>query len=236
MTDLSRRQRERELMDEPGLDPRDHQRALAGLRRVNFFSHSSGLVWGPIRALAKERSPDPLRVLDLASGGGDVALGVARRASRAGVPLQIDGCDLSATAVDYARHQALLGCYDRVGFFKLDVLRDRLPQGYDVVMCSLFLHHLSEEEVVALLRNMADCAKSLVLVNDLLRSRLGYALAWLGCRLLTRSPIVHVDGPRSVAAAFTSDEALGLAQTAGLTNVTISHHWPQRFLLRWRRA
>src|SRR5439155_9017041 len=97
--------------------------------------------------------------------------------------------------------------------------------GYDVVMCSLFLHHLSDEQAPVLLRAMADAAGSLVLINDLRRSRLGYTLAWLGCRLLTRSPIVHVDGPRSVAAAFSPEEALRIAERAGLHGATISRHW-----------
>jgi 2-polyprenyl-3-methyl-5-hydroxy-6-metoxy-1,4-benzoquinol methylase len=236
MHSLSSRYRQRELMDEPGLASLEHERALDGLRRVNRLSGSSGLLWRAMRGLAEERRGAGLRVLDVASGGGDVALGVARRAARAGIELTIDGCDISPTAVDHAQRQAALGGCGHLRFFQLDVLRDPLPEGYEIVICSLFLHHLSDDEAVGLLGNMSAAARVLVLVDDLRRSRLGYALAWLGCRLLTRSRIVHVDGPRSVAAAFTSAEALRLAQTAGLTGATISHHWPQRFLMRWRRA
>jgi hypothetical protein len=60
-------------------------------------------------------------------------------------------------------------------------------------------------------------------------------LACAGTRLLSRSPVVHVDGPRSVAAAFTPAEALDLAQRAGLTGATVVRRWPCRFLLTWRR-
>ena len=80
-----------------------------------------------------------------------------------------------------------------------------------------------------------SAARRLVLVNDLRRTRFGFALAHLACRLLTRSPIVHHDGPLSVRAAFTSEEALELALEAGLAGAMISHHWPQRFLLSWRK-
>jgi 2-polyprenyl-3-methyl-5-hydroxy-6-metoxy-1,4-benzoquinol methylase len=236
MRDFSRRNRQPELMDDPRIDPAEHARALRGLRRINRISRSSRLVWGPIRKLAHELPPPRLRVLDVASGGGDVAIDLARRAANLGIDASVDGCDFSATAVEHATAQAELAGCRKVKFFALDVLAGPLPQGYDVVMCSLFLHHLSEQEAVRLLRNMATAAGSLVLVNDLCRSRLGYALAWLGCRLLTRSRVVHVDGPRSVAAAFTVDEAARLGQTAGLRDVTISRHWPERFLLHWRRA
>ena len=67
------------------------------------------------------------------------------------------------------------------------------------------------------------------------RNRVGYLMAWFGCRLLTRSPIVRVDGPLSVAAAFTFDEARSLATRAGLAGAAVSGYFPERFLLVWRK-
>jgi hypothetical protein len=54
--------------------------------------------------------------------------------------------------------------------------------------------------------------------------------------VLTTSAVVHVDGPRSVEAAFTLEEVRALADQAGLENATLARHWPYRFLLAWRRA
>jgi hypothetical protein len=82
---------------------------------------------------------------------------------------------------------------------------------------------------------MGEAAGRAVLVDDLVRGRGGFALAWAGCRLLSRSRVVRHDGPVSVAAAFTPAEALSLARRAGLEGATIVRHWPQRFLLEWRR-
>ncbi len=122
-----------------------------------------------------------------------------------------------------------------VRFFTRDVLAGPLPDHYDIVTCSLFLHHLGEDDAVILLESMASAATRLLLVDDLVRGQAGYLLAWLGCRVLTRSKVVHADGPASVAAAFSIDEARALATRAGLERATISRHWPQRFLLSWRR-
>jgi hypothetical protein len=102
-------------------------------------------------------------------------------------------------------------------------------------MCSLFLHHLQTEDAKGLLSRMAEAARRMVLVNDLRRTRLGYALAYFGSRLLSRSRIVHHDGPQSVRAAFTSEEIGNLALEAGLEGATITHHWPERYLLSWRK-
>ena len=161
---------------------------------------------------------------------------IACRANRSGIEAEVDGCDRSPVAVRFSRQQAEKANIDNVSFFELDVKRDSLPEGYHVIMCSLFLHHLEESDAVDLLRAMAGAARHLVLVNDLRRSRLGYGFAWVGCRLLSRSRIVHVDGPLSVAAAFTIEEALELARQSGIAGAKISRHWPQRFLLSWSRT
>ena len=86
-----------------------------------------------------------------------------------------------------------------------------------------------------LLRRMGRASRCLVLVNDLIRSPLGYGLAWAGCRLLSRSPIVHFDGPVSVQGAFQVPEVRTMAALAGLDGVDLRRSWPERYLLCWRR-
>ena len=230
------RERIPELMDDPGIDPVAHRRALAGLARLNALSGSTGVLWGPIRAYAAKHSGRPLRILDVACGSGDVPVGLARRASHLGLNLQIDACDLSPTAVQ-ATEEAVraAGVAERVRVFAHDAIRDPLPGGYDVVTCSLFLHHLSEDDATTILGRMRDASTGLVLVNDLARSWFNYLAVWLVCRVVTRSPVVHFDGPASVRSAFTPTEALALAQRAGLDGATVASRWPCRFLLRWTR-
>jgi hypothetical protein len=99
----------------------------------------------------------------------------------------------------------------------------------------LFLHHLREPDAAALLGRLSEAARHTVVVADLRRTLLGAAFAWIGCRLLSRSEVFRVDGMRSAAAAFTTDEARSLAAEARLTGARVSHVWPQRWLLTWRR-
>jgi 2-polyprenyl-3-methyl-5-hydroxy-6-metoxy-1,4-benzoquinol methylase len=228
---LSRRLRP-ELMDQPGLDPGRHRQALRGLGRINFWSRSAGILWPPIAALARA-SGRPLRVLDIATGGGDLPIRLWHKARRAGLSLVVEGCDVSPVAVAYATEQA-----ERQGagirFSAADALTGDLPADYDVIVCSLFLHHLTEDRAVDLLRRMT-AARRMLLVNDLVRSRPGLLLAQVGTHLLSLSPVVHVDGPRSVEGAFTIEEARGLAERAGLTGATVERRWPCRYLLSWVR-
>jgi 2-polyprenyl-3-methyl-5-hydroxy-6-metoxy-1,4-benzoquinol methylase len=221
-------------MDQPGLDVRAHQRALAALGRANLVSRTAAALWPAIRRAADPGGTAPLRILDLACGGGHVALDLARRAARAGVAIDVVGYDSSPVAVDFARSLAAREGVGTVRFVRGDAVRGTWPDGIDVVVCTLFLHHLDDEDARSLLARAKDAAQRLVVVSDLRRSRLGYFFAWVGCRLLSRSHVFHVDGARSVAAAFTPEEAEALASGAGLTGARVSAHWPQRWLLTWR--
>jgi 2-polyprenyl-3-methyl-5-hydroxy-6-metoxy-1,4-benzoquinol methylase len=221
-------------MDQPGLDPRAHRQALDGIGRSHRISRSAAAMWPAIREVVP-RSGRPLRILDLACGGGQIVVDLARRGARAGMAVEACGVDLSPVAVDYARALAARAGVQQVTFAPLDVAREPLPDAFDVVLCSLFLHHLGDEAAETVLRRMRDAARHLVVVSDLRRTRLGYLFAWAGCRLLSRSRVFHVDGPRSVEAAFAIDEARRLAERAGLTGARVVARWPQRFLLTWRR-
>jgi len=238
--DLTSRQRQPELMDQPGLDERAHRKALAGIERVNNMSRIGHVLWREIDRVIARQDLEKVRVLDIACGGGDLAIRLARHALRRNVDFSIDGCDISITAVTHAKAQAVANNVANAHFFESDALSEsfdeRLQEKYDLVMCSLFLHHLEENQAICLLRKMRDMARHTVIIDDLRRTRLGYGLAWIGCRMLTRSPMVHVDGPLSVQGAFTVDEARSLAEKAGLQNVVITTHWPQRFLMTWQRT
>lgn len=231
--DPHRRLLEPEQMDHPNLDAGVHEQALRGLARINRWSGSAGILWPAICELT-HRVSRKCRLLDVATGAGDVPLALFRKARQAGLLLEVQGCDRSEQAVAFARQRA--GEQDLpVSFFSCNALTEELPTGFDILTCSLFLHHLEEAAAVELLRLLARAAGALVLVNDLRRCRLGFATAWAGTRLLSRSPIVHFDGPQSVAAAFTLEEARSLAARAGLQRVGVEPRWPFRWLLCWEK-
>src|SRR5439155_5152985 len=103
---LDRRDRVPELMDRPGLDPAEHRAALAALARINRLSRSAGVLWPPIARLARAAGR-PVRVLDVATGAGDVPIRLAHEAEAdGGLPITFEGCDISPTAVGEATRRA----------------------------------------------------------------------------------------------------------------------------------
>src|SRR5438876_10901207 len=102
MDSLTRRRLQPEVMDCPDLDQARHWHALRGLARINWLRGSAGILWPSIRQLAKEAKNRPLRILDVAGGGGDVSIALYCRATRAGFSIQIEAADVSPNALTYA--------------------------------------------------------------------------------------------------------------------------------------
>jgi 2-polyprenyl-3-methyl-5-hydroxy-6-metoxy-1,4-benzoquinol methylase len=231
---LKERSVEPEIMDQPDLSPRRHEQALVGLNRINFLSATARSFIRPLVAFQREIGAPSLRILDVACGGGDVTRRLGRAARSRGLDWQLAGCDLSPVAIGHARREAArLGI--KVDYFLHDALSGPAPGPYDAIICSLFLHHLDNDRAVRLLEQMRQTrGVRLVLVNDLNRSLPGLFLAHVACRALSRSDVVHNDGPLSVRAAFTPEEAKGIARGAGLTGYTIRRRWPCRWFLSWR--
>lgn len=225
-----------EWMDDPEIAPQLHHQALDGLRRINYFSQTAKTLADPIARWAHRHPLDrPLRILDLACGGGDVSIALWKQLNRRGIACQVEGWDKSATAVETASELARQQ-QTSARFEQREVLTEEIDGQWDVVFCSLFLHHLTQEESIRLLQRMWRASSQWMLVDDLLRSSFGLFLAHLGCRILTRSPVVHADGPQSVRAAFRREELRELVALAGLPAAEEKPHWPQRILLSWRRS
>ncbi|CAG0987742.1 hypothetical protein PHYC_02117 [Phycisphaerales bacterium] len=219
-------------MDDPSLDEREHRRALRALSLLNRVSAVVSSYAPFVERLARERGT--IRMLDVATGGGDVPVALALLAARRGLRLEMSACDISAVALaQAASHAAQAGV--PITLHRCDVLRTPLPSGFDIVTCGLFLHHLDEQPTVGALRAMAAATTGWLLVSDLRRTRIGMALAWAVPRVVSRSRIVRTDAVLSVRGAYSIGELRGLADDAGLHGAAINPAWPQRMLLSWRR-
>ena len=240
------RQRVPELMDDPSLDYESHAQALRGLGRLNAASNGPGSIWAEIEREARlaagaSRSPKSaktLRILDIATGGGDTPIALYHKAKQAGLKVEIVGSDISLNAIAYAKANALQKKAE-IEFVSMDVFQDQLPTDFDIIVTSLFTHHLDPGDVVMLLAKMSQAARLKVIVNDLVRSEISYLSVWLATRLLSRSTVVHYDGPVSVNASYTGSEFQDMARQAGMAaggDVVVKSFFPCRQLLVWRRG
>ena len=218
-----------ELMDQPLLDEHEYTHALDALNRINRMLGTDQVLYARLR---KVNGGDPSSVLDLGSGGGGF-LGYIASQNADGTDQMLLGLDKSAFAIRQAeRWQA-----ENIRWLCADVLHMPLVHNsVDWVTSSLFLHHFDNEVVVDILRAASQVARKGVVMADLTRSRPALALTWLTTRLTSRSHVFHIDGPRSVRAAFRPRELQRLAESAGLKGARVTRRFPFRMFLIWRKA
>lgn len=231
MPNAMARRRVPERMDAPDIPEAEHRAALRGLGRLNRLSGGAAAIWPMVRGLRPSQGTS-LRALDVATGAGDVAVDLTRRARAAGVTIDWTLCDISSRAAGLAA-QRVRAAGSAAEACVADVLTRSLPRGFDIVTCSLFLHHLDPADAVRALEEMAASARRILVVTDLRRSRVGLAVAAAAARAVTRSPVVHHDAPASVRAAYAEAELVELAERASLAGATVDRVWPQRLRLIW---
>lgn len=225
----SRRHLAEELMDDPALERAELRGALRALSRVHRLSGTGVRLRRVLDEVWKAASRRPLRIIDVACGGGDAALDAARWARRAGAELEVVAFDRSPEALQVVRERArrrglTLTCVEGDA-------RHGLPDGpFDVAFSSLFLHHLDDGGVVSVLEGCVSAARR-VFVEDLRRTRTGLLLAHLTLRLVSRSRVAWHDGPASVRAGWRRGELATLVRRSGISGARIARVWPQRLVV-----
>jgi len=225
---LADRDRQPELMDDPNIALEDHLCALAGLSRLNRVSRIEPTIFKVLLPMLNRDRPT--RILDIAAGSGNLEIFLSHRAAKHQLALEFTTSDISLTACN-AVNRAARSHHLEIRTINADIINDPIDETYDIVMCHLFLHHLSNDEIVGVLTKMRLASTGSLVITDLIRSRFGYALAWIASRVLTRSPVVHADALLSVRGALRIDELKDLAKQAGFAHTSITKVWPERMVL-----
>lgn len=203
-----------ELMDRPDADPAELRAALRSLRGLNRYFGSYRIIDRFARRWIK--TGDQLRIADLATGSADIPRRIADHGRREGAKVQIVAVDFQPSTIAMARE--LSAGYPEIVCEQADVLTFGRAGEFDIVICSLALHHFSNEEAVLLLARCRELSRGRVLVSDLRR---GY-LAMVGVPLLTalifRDRMTRHDGSESARRAFSLAELRELATRAGWKN------------------
>jgi SAM-dependent methyltransferase len=200
-----------ELMDQPC--SRDEMRAcLRDLARVNrwFLGYRPTLDWLGTLNLAGQSAA---RILDVGCGYGDVLRHVEQWAGQQGIAVELIGLDLNPDIISIAAQATPAG--SGIRWIAGDVFRVPL-QGVDVIISSLFAHHLPDRDVVRFLRWMEERAEIGWFVNDLSRAPIPYHLFGWFARLARLHRFVQHDGPVSFARAFQPQDWHRLCAAAGL--------------------
>jgi SAM-dependent methyltransferase len=231
---LARRELIPERMDDPSADAHSLGPALRFLERMNGLPGGAGLVTGLLlEEHPRWRPCEPLTLLDIGTGAADVPRAVVATLARLGHVVRAVGIDLHAGTIAYAKEACARE--PAIALVRADALALPFADGaVDYALSSTFLHHLDDAQAVRCLAEMRRVARRGLIVTDLIRTRLAYAVirvaTWLG-----GDPVAAHDGPVSVRRAFTPDELAAHARAAGVPEPRVTRHAPFRLALvsRW---
>ena len=227
MPDFSTRSILPEKMDEPDVAPEEVNKALHELEVVNKWLGGYDVVLGALTKLPLE---NPITIMDIGCGGGDMLRKIARWAEKKGKKVNLIGVDRNPLMTAYASR--ISNEHPAISYITADAFDDALlNEKADITMNSLFCHHFDNKELISLITRMKQLAKNYVIINDLHRHPVAYYSIQLLTGFFSGSNLVKYDGPLSVARSLTRKEWQSILSQAGINNYQLRWMWAWRWQL-----
>jgi 2-polyprenyl-3-methyl-5-hydroxy-6-metoxy-1,4-benzoquinol methylase len=203
-----------ELMDRPQPVTPELERDLSNLRSLNRWFGSHRLVRHFLRRWL--RPNEKARILDVATGSGDIPRLIVDHARRQNLSVHVDAVDQQESTIEIAL--GLSAAYPEIDFYCADLFEWNPPELYDIVFCSLALHHFSNDDAVRALQKIRELSRARILVADLRRARWMTCAVYFVTATIYRDEMTKTDARLSAARAFSFAEMRELAERAGWKN------------------
>ncbi|MDB5223841.1 MAG: methyltransferase protein [Chitinophagaceae bacterium] len=227
MTNFSKRLSQKELIDEEGIPFADIQQNMKELDFINTHLGGHTITIEGFEKLAGERKT--ISICEIGCGGGDNLNAIYRCCSKKNIHLKFTGIDINADCIAYAKKNTAIPDENYiVSDYKNVDFGNEKP---DIIFTSLFCHHFSDEELIAMLQWMKTNAKLGFFINDLHRHPIAYYFIKLTTTFISRSYLVKNDAPISVLKGFKKREWKSILHKAGITNYSIKWKWAFRYLI-----
>jgi 2-polyprenyl-3-methyl-5-hydroxy-6-metoxy-1,4-benzoquinol methylase len=226
---FSRRSTQAELTDDLTLKGEASIKNMQELEAVNLWLGGKATLISAFNKIYK-KCPNLFKdkktvIADLGCGGGDLLRDIHDWANDKGLSVELVGIDANPATIKCAIKNA--NGFNNIQFKTANVLSDELKQmRFDIVCLNSFCHHLSDANLIALLKQLQTQTRVAIIINDLHRHWFAYlSIKWLA-QLLNFSYLSKHDGPMSVLRAFQKHELVNLLKAANI----------DRFQIRWRWA
>jgi 2-polyprenyl-3-methyl-5-hydroxy-6-metoxy-1,4-benzoquinol methylase len=226
---FSNRSYEPELLDAPGIPKELLFRNLKELDFINKTLGGHAITMAGIKQLIKDKNKT-YHIVDIGCGGGDAMKQIAHWANKNHFKVKLTGVDMNADCIEFMKTECRnIAHINGVVMDYRDYLKTN--DSIDIIHCSLFCHHLKDEELKELFGYMNEYAKVGFVINDLQRHWFAYYSIKFLTRLLNGSALVKNDAPVSVLRGFRKNELQKLMQSANVNDVTINWKWAFRYLI-----
>jgi 2-polyprenyl-3-methyl-5-hydroxy-6-metoxy-1,4-benzoquinol methylase len=216
-----------ELMDDLTLPEPALQAALADLKKVNTLlgGHAVG-----IAGLKPFLSPTAeAHILDIGCGDGEFLRHLQKYCVKKGYKVRLTGWDCNAESLESGTKKK--SKETRITYELRDILEfPELPQGDLIIICNLFLHHFTDEEILKMLVHWSNSGCKAVVINDLDRNPLAYYLFRLFGVIFMKSKIAIHDGLISIQRGFRRVDLELYSRESMPNSYSIRWRWAFRYL------
>ena len=220
-----------ERIDTGDYTPEEYERFL---REIGFINRYIGDNRALRKTLLRKIEREDLKifsVLDVGAGSGELLRTIARFARKQNREARLFGLELNEISAKSILSESK--DYEEIRSIRGSALK--LPfndASFDFVICSLFTHHFTNENIVRILKEFNRVSRSGIFVIDLHRHPVAYQLYKLFCFAFNISPLVREDGLLSILRSFKPNELEELARQSGLENIIIERSAPFRLVLK----
>ena len=229
LVDTSNRSSETEIMDDFTMKGVLFRDTLDKLEIINRLLGGNKVTIKGLKELLKNKSKNKIiTIVDLGCGHGDILRDIAKFGRKNNYTFRLIGIDANIAAIAYAKE---LSCeYSELSFKAIDIFsEDFKKQSYDIVLCTLFLHHFKNNELISFLKMIIERATIGVVVNDLHRHKLAYYLFKL-IGLFVKNKMIREDGLTSILRAFKKKDLENISKQI---KVYFSIQWKWAFRYLW---
>ncbi|NVO11834.1 MAG: methyltransferase domain-containing protein [Bacteroidales bacterium] len=220
---------EKEMLDSPDISK---ELLFQNLQELDILNRRLGGHSTTIQGIKKLVNDNikTYHIVDLGCGSGDTMIFIATWARKNGYIVKLTGIDINAAVIDYMNQHCV--DYPEINGVVSDY-REFLKSAehIDIVHCSLFCHHLNDNELFELFKWFKHNLKVGFVINDLQRSRMAYYCVQIFTHIFNGSLLSKNDGPISVLRGFKVNELKSLLQKEQIDKYSISRRWAFRYLV-----
>lgn len=220
-----------EIMDDFLLEGAELKDALDKIAKINQLLGGNSLtLLGVKELIVNNPKTNEITIVDVGCGNGAMLRTLADYGLQHNLKFNLIGVDANQFTINHAIN--LSERYPNIAYRCEDIFDKPFKElKYDIVLCTLTLHHFKEEEIIEMMTTFYEKSRFGVVINDLHRNVVAYRLFQTLCFVFQLNAMSRQDGLVSILRGFKKDELLRFSEKLNFKKYTI--HWKWAFRYQW---